>query len=257
MPPRSSAGIALGLDGAGVLVTGGGRGIGRATAQLLAAAGASVAVGYRTDRGAAETLVAGLRGRGARAVAVAADLTRLADAERLVREAVAVVGPLKAVVANAGTWRPTPIADFPLDEWEALLRENLTSKALTVRAALPHCAPDARLVLVASTAGQRGEGGYGAYAASQGGTIALVKSLAAELGPRGIRVNGVAPGWVRTDMSRAAIGAREAEIVAGHPVGRVAEPEDVAGPIVFLCSALARHVHGEILNVNGGSVLCG
>ena len=246
-----------GLSDGGALVTGGSRGIGRATALRLAEAGARVVVAYRTATDAAAEVVQDIRRRGGVAEAVQADVGDPAGAASLAAAAARAVGPLRCVVANAGTWRPTPFPDYQAEEWDAIVRENLTSKALTVRAALAHAAPDLRVVLVASTAGQRGEGGYGAYAAAQGGTIALVKSLASELGPRGIRVNGVAPGWVETDMSEAAIAARRAEILAGIPLGRIAEPDDIAGPIAFLCSDLARHVHGEILNVNGGSVLCG
>lgn len=246
-----------GLADAGALVTGASRGIGRATALRLAEAGARVALGYRAAHDAAAEVVTEIRRRGGIAEALQADVGDAAGAAALAAAAARVVGPLRCVVANAGTWRPTPFPDYALEEWDAILRENLTSKALTVRAALAHAAADLRVVLVSSTAGQRGEGGYGAYAAAQGGTIALVKSLAAELGPRGIRVNGVAPGWVETDMSDEALAARRGEIVAAIPLGRVAEPDDVAGPIAFLLSDLARHVHGEILNVNGGSVLCG
>ncbi len=243
------------LDGHVALVTGASRGIGRATAVLLARAGAAVAVGYRERRDAAASVVSEIARAGGRAVALAGDVTRAADCEALAAGAAKALGALSIVVANAGTWRPTRFPDFPLDEWDRLVRENLTSKALTVRAALPHARRDCRIVLVSSTAGQRGEAGHGAYAAAQGGTIALVKSLATELGPRGMRVNGVAPGWVRTDMAAAALAEEEAEIVRGIPTGRVAEPEDLAGPIVFLCSDLARHVQGEILCVNGGSLL--
>jgi 3-oxoacyl-[acyl-carrier protein] reductase len=117
---------------------------------------------------------------------------------------------------------------------------------------------DGRIVMVSSTAGQRGEAMHADYAASKGAMISFVKSLAVELGPRGITVNAVAPGWVDTEMTVDAMraGGRE-RIAATIPIGRVATAEDVAGPIAFLCSPLARHVTGEILNVNGGSVLCG
>ena len=251
------SGDRLGLTGAGALVTGASRGIGRATALLLADAGARVVVAYHSNADAANAVVATIAERGGQSVAIAADVSASAGAAALAAEAAAAVGPLRCIVANAGTWRPTPFPDFPDQEWDAIIRENLTSKALTVRAALGHAAEGARVVLVSSTAGQRGEERYAAYAAAQGGTIALVKSLAAELGPRGVRVNGCAPGWVLTDMSSAAIAARRDEIVAGIPLGRIADAEDIAGPIVFLLSDLARHVHGEILNVNGGAVLCG
>jgi 3-oxoacyl-[acyl-carrier protein] reductase len=127
-----------------------------------------------------------------------------------------------------------------------------------MRAAARVLAPGGSIVLVGSTAGQRGEAGHADYAASKGAIISLVKGVAMELAPRAITVNCVAPGWIDTEMAAVpyAEGGR-ARIEAGIPLGRVASAEDVAGPIVFLCSALARHITGEILNVNGGSVLCG
>jgi 3-oxoacyl-[acyl-carrier protein] reductase len=144
--------------------------------------------------------------------------------------------------------------------WRETMRVNLDAMFFVCRAAIPHLADGGRVVLVSSTAGQRGEAGHADYAATKGAVISLTKSLAVELAPR-IAVNCVAPGWVDTDMSRepyerdAGRGRREIERTI--PLGRVASAEEVAGPILFLCSDLARHVTGEVLNVNGGSVLCG
>jgi 3-oxoacyl-[acyl-carrier protein] reductase len=128
----------------------------------------------------------------------------------------------------------------------------------TTRAAMRCMSDRGRIVLVSSTAGQRGEAYHADYAASKGAMISLVKSLAPEMGKRDITVNSVAPGWVETEMCEQpfANGGRE-RIAAGIPIRRIADPRDIAGPIVFLCSDLARHITGEILNVNGGSVLCG
>ncbi len=244
-----------GLAGRSTLVTGGGRGIGRATAIRLGEAGARVAVGYLRNAAAAADTVEAVHAAGGEAVAVAGDCATPDGAQACVDAAVAAFGPLGGLVANAGTWRATPMRGLDPAEWDAVVRENLSSKAFTVRAALTHHTDDLRIVLVSSTAGQRGEAAYGAYAAAQAGTIALGRSLCAELGPQGIRVNTAAPGWVVTDMSRAAIEADRTAITAGIPLRRIAEPDDLAGPIVFLLSDLARHVHGSVLSVNGGAVL--
>jgi len=138
------------------------------------------------------------------------------------------------------------------------MAENVDSVFYTTRAAIRRISDNGRIVLVSSTAGQRGEAFHADYAASKGAMISLVKSLAPELGKRGITVNSVAPGWVDTEMCAESFanGGRE-RITAGIPIGRIAAPRDIAGPIVFLCSELARHVTGEIVNANGGSVLCG
>ena len=149
---------------------------------------------------------------------------------------------------------------MPDTQWEATLRANLDSVFFVCRAAIPHLTDGGRVVLVSSTAGQRGEAFHADYAATKGAVIALTKSLAVELAPR-ITVNCVAPGWVETEMSQRPYardgGEGRRAIERTIPLGRVATAEDIAGPIAFLCSDLARHVTGEILNVNGGSVLCG
>jgi 3-oxoacyl-[acyl-carrier protein] reductase len=144
------------------------------------------------------------------------------------------------------------------EQWQSTLRANLYSAFNTARAAARVIRPGGRIVLISSTAGQRGEAFHGDYAASKGALISLVKGLSVELAPAGVTVNCVAPGWVDTEMCRASFadGGRE-RIAAGIPLGRVAAPEDIAGPVLFLCSPLARHITGEVLNVNGGAVLCG
>lgn len=248
------------LSGRRAFVTGGSRGIGRATALLLARAGASVAIGYATRRDDAEATVAAIRATGGQAEAVAGDLGEAAAAERVVAQ-VARNG-LDLLVVNHGIWPPTPqsVATMTADQWERTRRANLDSVFFVTRAAIPHLPDGARIVLVASTAGQRGEAFHADYAATKGAIISLTKSLAVELAPR-ITVNCVAPGWVDTEMSAVPYGADGGEgrraIERTIPLGRVATPEEIAGPIVFLCSDLASFLTGEILNVNGGSVLCG
>jgi 3-oxoacyl-[acyl-carrier protein] reductase len=250
------------LQGKRAFVTGGGRGIGRATAVLLAKAGASVAVGYRNRAEEAAATVTAVGRHGGKAVSVGGDLGEPAEAQRAVEEVVQGLGGLDLLVVNHGVWPPgeVPIREMDPAQWEGTRRANLDAVFYVSRAAIP-CLPEGgRIVFVSSTAGQRGEAFHADYAATKGAVISLTKSLAVELAP-GITVNCVAPGWVDTEMSAGPYardgGRGKREIERAIPLGRVASPEDVAGPIVFLCSDLARHVTGEILNVNGGSVLCG
>jgi 3-oxoacyl-[acyl-carrier protein] reductase len=248
------------LAGRRALVTGGSRGIGAATAELFAEFGVHVAIGYRSRREDADALVEKLRARGVNAVAHAGDIGSRLGAEALVDAAAAALGGLDFFVGNAGIWpcEDVALSDMDDDRWRRTMVENVDSVFFTTRAALRVIADNGRVVLVSSTAGQRGEAFHADYAASKGAMISFVKSLAPELGARGITVNSVAPGWVDTEMCAEpfANGGRE-RIAAGIPLRRIAAPRDIAGPIVFLCSSLARHITGEIVNVNGGSVLCG
>src|SRR5690606_34894209 len=169
-------------------------------------------------------------------------------------------GGIDAFVGNAGIWPPeeVEVRDLPDERWRRTMSENVDGMFFATRAVLRVMGDGGRIVLVASTAGQRGEAMHADYAASKGAMISFVKSVAVEVAGRGITVNSVAPGWVDTEMCAVpfADGGRE-RIARGIPVGRIATPEDIASPIVFLCSREARHITGEILNVNGGSVLCG
>ena len=250
-----------GLAGKRALVTGGSRGIGAATAQLFAEHGVHVAIGYRSRRADADALVASLKAaHGITAVAHAADISTENGSEELVQRAADSLGGLDFFVASAGIWPCDDVAmsEMTSEQWRRTVGDNLDSVFFTTRAAIRAMNDHGRVVLIASTAGQRGEAYHADYAATKGAIISMVKSLAPELGKRGITVNSVAPGWVETEMCAPvfANGGRE-RIAAGIPIGRIADPRDIAGPIVFLCSDFARHVTGEILNVNGGSVLCG
>jgi 3-oxoacyl-[acyl-carrier protein] reductase len=250
----------LGVAGKCAIVTGGSRGVGAATAELLAQNGVDVAIGYRSRGGDAARVVAACEAHGVRAFAFAGDIANRDGAAAFIEEAVAALGRLDFFVANAGIWpvEPVPLGEMEDERWMRTMRENVDSVFFTTRAAIRAIANDGRMVMVASTAGQRGEADHADYAASKGAMISLVKSLCVELAPRNITVNCVAPGWIDTEMAAVpyADGGR-ARIEQGIPLGRVASAADIAGPIVFLCSRLARHVTGEILNVNGGSVLCG
>lgn len=250
-----------GLKGKRALVTGGSRGIGGAAARLFAEYGVDVAIGYRSRRADAESLVASLRDQhGVNAFAHASDISTMDGATELVERATSALGGLDFFVGSAGIWPPDDVsfAEMTDAQWRRTMAENVDSVFYTTRAAIRRISDNGRIVLVSSTAGQRGEAYHADYAASKGAMISLVKSLASELGRRGITVNSVAPGWVDTEMCAQPFGNGGRErIAAAIPIGRIATPLDIAGPIVFLCSELARHITGEILNVNGGSVLCG
>jgi 3-oxoacyl-[acyl-carrier protein] reductase len=247
------------LAGQVALVTGGSRGIGRAAALLLAGAGADVALTFHTRADGAESTAREIERLGRQAYVAGGDLADPEVVDRLLIGVKREFGGLDIFVANAGIWPPeeVPMTKVPLERWRRTMAANLDSVFLSTRAALELMRPGGRVVIVSSTAGQRGEPFHSDYAATKGALIALTKSLAVECAPE-IRVNCVAPGWVDTDMSSPALAADSQErIKRSIPLQRIATAEEVAGPILFLCSALARHITGEILNVNGGSVLCG
>jgi 3-oxoacyl-[acyl-carrier protein] reductase len=242
------------------LITGGSRGIGRAASDLLARAGARVAINYLRDETAANTAVKEIRAAGGEAMALAGDVSQPDQARQLVRDVVSAWGRLDILVNNAGIWDEDVAGRGDVAVWDRTYAINQRGAFLVTDAAVPHLERHGgSIVFLSSTAGQRGEARHSAYAASKGALISYTKSLAAELGPRGIRVNAVAPGWVDTDMSAAALGnpLERAEIEKLIPIGRVATAADIAGPILFLVSDLARHIQGEVVNVNGGSVLAG
>jgi len=247
------------LSGETALVTGGSRGIGRATALLLARAGADVALTYHTRAGDAEATAAEVRSLGRRAFASGGDLADPRVAEQLAADVKREFGGLDIFVANAGVW-PTeekPLAELSVERWRTTIQVNLDSVFLSCRMLLPLMRRGGRVVIVSSTAGQRGEAFHADYAATKGALISLTKSLAIEYAPA-LTVNCVAPGWVDTEMSASAFTPDNRQRIQNTiPVGRIATADDVAGPILFLCSAFARHMTGEVLNVNGGSVLCG
>jgi len=248
------------LSGKVALVTGGSRGIGAACAELLAATGATVGIGYRSREAEAHAVYTAITERGGKAFVHSGDFAT-ADANRaFVGRAVADFGRVDIFVANAGVWPDVPVGAEHLDgdRWRHTLALNLDGVFHGVQAVVPHMTAGGRIIVISSTAGQRGEAGHADYAASKGAVISFVKSLAVELGPRDITVNSVAPGWVDTDaVARPFAGEGRQRIAANIPLGRVATAQDIAGPVLFLASPLARHVTGEILNVNGGSVLCG
>jgi 3-oxoacyl-[acyl-carrier protein] reductase len=249
----------INLEGRVALVTGGSRGIGRSAALLLARAGADVAVTFHTRADQAESVAREIRGAGRRAYVGGGDLADPEVVDRLMAGVRREFGRLDIFVANAGIWpfEEMAVREMAVSRWRQTLAANLDSVFLSTRAALGLMKPGGRVVIVSSTAGQRGEAYHADYAASKGALIAFTKSLAVELAPD-ITVNCVAPGWVETEMSLPALTPdNRKQIEQSIPLRRLADADDVAGPILFLCTPLARHITGEILNVNGGSVLCG
>ncbi len=282
--PTSPPALPLSLAGRSALITGGSRGIGAACVRLFRQAGARVAFSYQTAREQAEALVqevgsqeAGNQKLGGDApgsgrpvcIAIQQDLSTPEHGHALVAAAIRALSRLDILVVNHGVWpaHDQPIATMPLGQWRSTLAINLDSTFGLVQAATAHMLQqpatesDARghIVLVASTAAQRGEAFHADYAASKGALISLTKSLSSELAPQGILANCVAPGWVGTEMSAAALNdpAASNKAMSLIPLGRVAHVTEIAGPILFLCTPLAGFISGEILNVNGGAVLVG
>ena len=233
------------LDGKTALVTGASRGIGRAIAQELARAGASVVVGYRTGQEEGEALASEIGGR-----AVQADVSSPDDARRLVEEA----GDVDVLVNNAGLTRDGLLARMSDDDWRTVIETNLSSVFYTCRAVTRPMMKKRRgaIVNVSSIVGVHGNWGQTNYAASKAGIIGFTKSLARELGSRGIRANVVAPGYVKTQLTDVLPEEATATMVGQTPLGRVAEPEEIAGAVRFLASDEASFITGDVLLVDGG-----
>jgi len=249
------------LKGKVAIITGASRGIGAATALRFADAGASLVLNYFKHEGEAERIAQEARRRGVRAITICANVSRFEDVRGLFEQTLSEFGRFDTVVANAGIWTGGAIEDLEEKTWQETIEINLKGVYACCHFAAPHLKRQrsGAIITVSSTAGQRGEALHSHYAASKGGIISLTKSLASELGPYGVTVNSVAPGWVDTDMSAEPLHDQRAipGILSGIPLRRIATADDIAGPILFLASDLARHITGEVLNVNGGSVLCG
>jgi len=256
-----TAGIDLGLTGAKALITGGSRGIGRAAALMLAKAGSDVAINYQSRAEAAASLRAEVLNLGRECLVFKAEISREEDVRAMVEGCRAAWGRVDILVNNAGIWTYGEMGAMPKAVWDETMRVNLDGVFLATNAVVPLMKANGRGVVihVSSTAAVRGEAFHSHYAASKGALVSLTKSLAVELAPFHIRVNAVAPGWVDTDMCTEvfAVPGYRKKVEETIPLRRIPPPEDIAGPIVFLASDLARHITGEILNVNGGSVLCG
>jgi 3-oxoacyl-[acyl-carrier protein] reductase len=244
-----------------VLVTGASKGIGRACASAFVRAGATVAVHFNRDAAGANEVVHEAIASGARAVALGADLAIWERGESLVAAAEKAIGPLDVVVLNHGIWKEAAIDRMTASDYDEMLDANLRGIFSVAGAAARRMknAKSGRLVLIASTAGQRGEALHSHYAATKGAIISLTKSLAAELAPWGVLVNCVAPGWVGTPMTHASLADPDTakDVLRTIPLGRVGSPDEIAEPVLFLAGPGATFITGEILNVNGGAVLVG
>ena len=242
------------------LITGASRGIGAATAIMFAEAGSHVIINYRTDEAAADDVLKRCEALGVKAIKARADVADRAEVEAMVEDAVREFGRIDVLVTNAGIWEYNAIDDMDEARLKRTLDVNILGTFYPTMAVVPHMKRQrfGNIILIASTAGQRGEAFHSPYAASKGAIISLTKSLAPELIAHNIRVNCVAPGWVDTDMSHESlIGPERDDILSKIPMGRAGTAEELAGPILFLASDLATFITGEILNVNGGAVLCG
>ena len=254
--------VTLSVQDKVAVITGGSRGIGAACVRLFAEAGAKVAFNYQKAKEAAAKLA--VECGSDRCLAVQAELDGTGGEQKLIEAAARRFGSVDILIVNHGIWPPheAPIDSMTEEQWHNTIAINLDSVYQLVKhavAAMKRQGKGGHIVLVSSTAGQRGEAFHADYAASKGAVISRVKGLAAELAPDGIYVNAVAPGWVDTDMSGAALKneTKMAEVLSLIPLRRIAKPEEIAAPILFLCTSHAGFVTGEIFNVNGGAVLVG
>lgn len=249
------------LDGRKALVTGGSRGIGRATALLFAQAGSDVAINYFRQAGPAMGVKAEVEKMGRECLIFKMNIAEEKEVNQMVAVLLNKWGQIDILVNNAGIWTYGEMGNMAKQVWEETMKINLDGVFFATNAVVPSMKEKKRgwIINVASTAAVRGEALHSHYAASKGALVSLTKSLAVELAPFNIRVNCVAPGWVETDMCTEVFsipGYRD-KVQESIPLKRIPLPEDIAGPILFLASDLALHITGEILNVNGGSVLCG
>jgi 3-oxoacyl-[acyl-carrier protein] reductase len=253
----------ISLAGKAALITGGSRGIGAAAVKLFAQAGADVVFSYNKAKEAAQQVEQEAGKHGTRVEGFKADVGRHADNKKLVDHAISRLGRLDIVVPNAGVWNAEdlPIEKMTEKQWDDMIRINLKSVYSIIHFSVPQMIKQrsGKIIAITSTAAQRGESFHTHYGAAKGGIVSLVKGLSTELARHNILVNSVAPGWVATDMSNPVIKTKAGgkAIAAAIPLGRAATAEEIAGPILFLASDLANFLVGEIINVNGGSVLCG
>lgn len=242
-----------------VLITGGSRGIGAAAVRMFSSSGAEVCFTYNTNAKAAKNVLRESESRKLIGFKVSATNEKMID--KVVKTILKTFGRIDVLVNNLGIWEYGEADRMSLASWRKTIQTNIDSMFLFSRAVIPSMKENksGKIINISSTAGQRGEAFHSHYAASKGAMISYTKSLASELGAFNINVNSVAPGWVLTDMSNDVFENKneETEIINAIPLRRIAAAEDVAGAILFLASEYSRHITGEILNVNGGSVLCG
>lgn len=249
----------INLKGKVALITGASRGIGKACALYFAKTGADVVINYNKTKNL-DKIVKECERFGVRAVPLKADISSKSDCKKIVGFTIKNFGRIDILVNNAGVWTYAPIDRMSDKILEETLDINLRGVFYLTREVVPYLKKQksGNIINISSTSGQRGEAEHSHYAATKGAIISLTKSLATELAPWNIRVNCVAPGWVYTDMSKAALKSKESKKILGTiPLKRVGTPEEIAGAVLFLASDLSSFITGEILNVNGGAVLCG
>ncbi len=251
----------LNLENKVVIITGGSRGIGASAAILFAKFGAKVVITYGNNAKAAKKVIENVKIEGSDGLAIKADISKPSAAEKVVLATLKKFGKIDVLVNNAGIWTYGKIGSMSEKVWKKTIEVNLNGMFYMTNAVVPFMKKQrsGKIINISSTAGQRGEAEHSHYAASKGGMISFTKSIATELGPFNINVNSVAPGWVDTDLNNSVFGNKryKEEERQKIPIRRIPPPEDIAGPILFLASDLSRHITGEIMNVNGGSVLIG
>ncbi len=243
-----------------VLITGGSRGIGASCVKYFSIANASVAFTYNKNVIEATKIVKRYT-KLTRCNAYKVDAANSDEIKSCVENVIKDFGRIDFLVNNAGIWKEGKIDKMTLDDWNETMTINLTSAFYFTKLVVPYMMRKrfGRIINISSTAGQRGEGCYSNYAASKGGMISFTKSLAEELAEYNILANCVAPGWVWTDMSIPALSNKEIlkKELQQIPLRKIPSPDDIAGPVLFLASELSKHITGEVINVNGGSVMCG
>ncbi len=244
-----------------VVITGGSRGIGAAAAVLFAKAGADVVITYTKNAKAANAIIDQVKNEWRDGIAIKADVANSASAKKVIQQTMKKFGRIDILVNNAGIWTYGKIGTMSEKVWKETMQVNLDGMFYMTNAIVPQMKKQrsGKIINISSTAGQRGEAEHSHYAASKGGMISFTKAIATELGPFNINVNSVAPGWVDTDLNNSVFSDKKYKEQERRkiPIQRIPTPDDIAGPILFLASDLARHITGEILNVNGGSVLIG
>ena len=241
------------------MVTGGSRGIGKETSKLFARFGATVIINYLENKKAADSFMLEIASMGGHAVLAHCDISQANNVKIMFDELLELYGRIDILVNNAGIWEPTPAESTDLKIYSRTINVNLDGMVNCCSNIIPNMKQigGGHIINISSTAGQRGEAGYSAYAASKGAVISYTKSLAVELAPHNIFVNCVAPGWINTEMTSDTVSLSGRKIFESIPLGRVGRSEEIAWPILFLSSSYSSYVTGEVLNVNGGSVLCG
>jgi 3-oxoacyl-[acyl-carrier protein] reductase len=249
------------FQGKNILITGSSRGIGRACALEFAKQGANVSINYRVRKEQALDLVREIEKLGQKAIAIQADVSEAEEVKKLIAQSIQKIGPIDVLVNNAGIWIETPAGSTKNKNIETVIDVNLKSVFYLCNEITKHFSKNGggRIINISSTAGQRGEAFYSVYAASKGGIIAYTKSLSSELADKNILVNAVAPGWVDTELNDSVFldPENKKRIASSIPLGKIPTPEEVAGSVLFLASPWSQVITGEVINVNGGSVLCG